>query len=85
MNNKQKEIQLPVEMVDYRVKLSPQDAKILRDLGLKQIQNDEDALIDYAINRMLWDITVNLEKKVDMLTKIKNKRENKVDIKLKTV
>jgi hypothetical protein len=85
MNNKQKEIQPPIEVVDYSVKLSPQEAKILRDLGLKQIQTDDDALIDYAINRMLWDITINLEKKVDMLTKIKNKRANKIDIQPKLV
>jgi hypothetical protein len=41
------------EFVEMKVDLDPVEAKELRDLGLKLIENDENELINYAINYLL--------------------------------
>ena len=41
------------EFVEMKVDLDPVEAKELRDLGLKLIEDDEEELINYAINYLL--------------------------------
>ena len=38
----------------FPLDLSEKEAKYLRDIGLKQIESDDEALINYAVNYILY-------------------------------
>jgi len=45
-----------VEMVDFEIEMSEEERKNLSKLGLEWIKNDENALINYAVNHILREI-----------------------------
>jgi len=58
----------------FPLDLSDEEAKRLRDFGLKVIAEDADALINYAVNYMLKKQVEKLEKtNKDLVNKIKEK------------
>lgn len=68
--------ELPEAFLNYNLMdLTKEEAESLKKLGLKWISEDENALIDYAINKMLSDIAMNLEKRNQFLEKIKKQEE----------
>lgn len=72
-------LEQPVEqMVDHFIDLTPQEAKILKNLGLKWIQEDEKALIDYAINKLLFDISQDITKRNELIRKVIAKEGKKL-------
>lgn len=52
------------------------EAQTLRALGLKWIQEDDEALIDYAVNKILYDLFCKTEQKNILLTKLIEKEKN---------
>lgn len=67
-----------IQTLEYDIDLNNEEAGLLREYGLKRIQEDEDALINYAINRVLFDMSQNLEENIEKMKKIvENKRKTK--------
>lgn len=62
----------------FSLDLSDAEAKYLRDVGLKHIENDEEALIEYAVNFILEQKVEDLEKVNNVLKgKLKKEKEEK--------
>ncbi len=64
-----------IEAEENELLLTESEARILRMLGLKWIEEDTEALIDYAINKILFDVMKRTQSKNELLTKLIN--ENK--------
>jgi hypothetical protein len=70
-NNNITSLEQPIEnMVDNVIDLTAEQARVLRNLGLKWIQNDDDALIDYAVNKLLFEISQDIEKRNNLIKKV---------------
>lgn len=66
------------DSLEYDMDLSKSEATMLREYGLKKIQEDDEALINYAVNHILFEMTQNLEYNIEKLKKIvENKRKIK--------
>jgi len=59
----------------FDVDFENKEYALLKDYGLKEIQNDSEALVNYAVNKILAN-AVKLEKTVvkEMLKKVKSVR-----------
>ena len=57
------------EMYNFEVDLDPEEAKWFRDFGLREIEKDEEALINYAVNFILREQIEQIEKENEKLQK----------------
>jgi hypothetical protein len=64
-----------IEAEENELLLTESEARILRMLGLKWIEEDTEALIDYAINKILFDVMKQTQSKNELLTKLINKNK----------
>jgi len=66
----------PTKTWEYDIDgISQEEAMQLRNYGLEKIKEDDDALINYAFNRIIFDYSQNLAKNVDILKKIVDKKK----------
>lgn len=59
----------------FPLEVSDEEAKRLRDIGLKEIKKDDEALINYAVNFILAQKVNDLEKTNEMLERLKKKED----------
>ncbi len=67
-----------VDMVEYDVDMTAEEAKVMRDYGLERIEKDEKALINYAFVSMLTDMVEQLKDPAQM-KEFKKQFKNNVD------
>ena len=66
-----------VETVEYDLNLSDEEAKNLKEMGLREIAKDDNACINYAINHALRTMINKLEQDNTLLDKLV-KKERKI-------
>jgi hypothetical protein len=60
-----------VKSYEYDIEgLSPEEYTHLRNYGLKEIKKDDEALINYAFNKILYDFTQDMANNVKRLDKL---------------
>ena len=62
------------EMAEFDIEVSPAEYEQLREYALKHIVNDDEVLINYAINKILQENCKVLENSIKTLNKIKKKK-----------
>lgn len=58
------------EIVEYDIDISDQEADNLAKYGLEMIKNDKQELVNYAVNHILKQVTVDMEKDNKLLERL---------------
>ena len=64
-----------VEMVEFDIDISAEEGQKLFDMGLKWLSEDTDAVINYAVNKILKDM-VDDQKNVNKMLRKELKKQN---------
>ena len=64
------------EMVEYDLDISDQEAEQLAKYGLEMIKKDKVELVNYAVNHILKQVTVDMEKDNKLLERLIKKAKS---------
>ena len=73
-----------VEMVEFPIELSEQEANKLYEYGLKLIVEDKNEVINYAVNSILKEMIAKTENNIDYLKDAINQKKGKKNDKSKS-